>query len=381
MKPAYLAHISTVHRREDVRIFVKQARSLASIWVDQVVLIVADGKGDEISDGVKIIDLGKLPKARLFRFFVGSYRVFKAVVSLNLKVCHFHDPELIPVFILLRTSERSVIYDVHEDVSQQILTKHWIPSFFRSTVSKIFMAVQYYCTRRFSAIVACTPAIVKTFPNNKVVLVRNFPKISEFSNLSENTSRRENRFIYLGGILPERGAVEMVSAVAMLDHVSSPLLDLAGVFAPAQLRLELEEMPGWKLVKFHGYVDRIRVADLLQSACAGLVALHPKKSYIDSYPVKLFEYMAAGLPVIASDFPIWREIVSTADCGLLVDPLDPAAIARAMSWIIEHPEEASRMGERGRQEVIKKYNWDEEFNILGQLYEDLLAHQAGGNHI
>ena len=85
----------------------------------------------------------------------------------------------------------------------------------------------------------------------------------------------------------------------------------------------------------------------------------------------MFEYMAAGIPVLASDFPLWRCIVEEANCGMLVDPLDPEAIAKGMQWFIEHPDEALEMGQSGRRAVEERYNWEKEFPKLQALYDSI----------
>ena len=110
----------------------------------------------------------------------------------------------------------------------------------------------------------------------------------------------------------------------------------------------------------------------MSRSVAGLVTLHPVINYLDALPIKMFEYMAAGIPVIASDFPLWREIVVGNQCGLCVDPMDPAAIARAIDHLAQHPDEACQMGENGRRAVLEKFNWAVEEKKLIQLYEDLL---------
>jgi glycosyltransferase involved in cell wall biosynthesis len=106
-------------------------------------------------------------------------------------------------------------------------------------------------------------------------------------------------------------------------------------------------------------------------AVAGVVTLHPVRNYVDCQPVKMFEYMAAGIPVIASRFPFWLDIVEGNDCGVCVDPFDPAAIAAAIDHFVTHPELAMRMGENGRRAVLEKYNWQPESRKLIDFYEHL----------
>ena len=108
---------------------------------------------------------------------------------------------------------------------------------------------------------------------------------------------------------------------------------------------------------------------MLMEASAGLAVLHPVQSYVESQPVKIFEYMAAGLPVIASDFPRFRELVEQNGCGICVPPRDPAAIAAAIEWIFDHPLEAAEMGRRGRRLALDSFNWKSEEDTLLRFYQ------------
>jgi glycosyltransferase involved in cell wall biosynthesis len=373
---ATLLHLTTVHPRTDTRIFIKQAQTLASKLPHKVVLMVADGKGhvEEKQGRVSILDLGRFSGNRLGRALLGSWRAFVAIRKIKPALVHFHDPELIPLGLLLKVIEYKVIYDVHEDVPLQTLGKHYLPWMIRKPLAWIISGVEWFGAKAFNAIVPATPKIAERFPAGKTVTVQNVPISTELlCPTSVPYGKRPQSFAYVGVIATNRGAVEMVRAFESLSGISGAKLDLAGAFSPHGLAETLQELPGWVSVKYHGEVSRMQVAHLLGDARAGLVLFHPSPNHIDAQPNKMFEYMSAGLPVIASDFPLWRRIIDGAGCGLLVDPLNPEAIADAMRWIIDHPVQAEAMGRRSRQAVEDTFNWDAEASKLFSLYKKLLA--------
>jgi glycosyltransferase involved in cell wall biosynthesis len=176
---------------------------------------------------------------------------------------------------------------------------------------------------------------------------------------------------YVGGISKIRGIVESCEAMGIIT--SNVRLHIAGNFDDDSLRSYVKTMPGWGRVVEMGYLDRCGVSSLLDRSIAGLVTLHPVPNYIDALPVKMFEYMCAGIPVIASDFPQWREIIATYDCGLLVDPLDPKAIATAIDFLVLNPSVARRMGANGYDAVMKFCNWGIEEEKLLYFYRKMLG--------
>ena len=186
-------------------------------------------------------------------------------------------------------------------------------------------------------------------------------------------AERPHLIAYSGGISVERGIREMIRAVALLPQSLDARLFLAGIFLPQQLESEVRQMAGWDRVTFEGWLSRCDLRQLLARARVGLVLFHPAPNHINAQPNKLFEYMSAGIPVLASDFPLWREIVEGSECGLLVDPLDAGAIADELEWLLRHPDEAQAMGERGQQAVLTRYNWDYEGQKLLDLYRDLCS--------
>ena len=368
-------HLTTVHPRHDTRIRIKQVGSLADRLSVPVTLFVQDGLGDALeADGrVRIRDTGAPEQGRFARMTRGAWRMYRAVRAERPTVAHFHDPELIPVGLALKLSGVKVVYDVHEDLPRQLRSKGWVRGWLRGGLALGVEALEWFAVRVFAAVVPATPKIGERFPSAKTTVVQNFPLKAELVTANERPYRdRPADFAYVGGITGIRGAREMVEALGFLGDERGVRLRIGGTFHPAGLRDELQGLPGWTKVDALGWVDRPRVADLLGSARAGLVLFHPLPNHIDAQPNKLFEYMSAGLPVIASDFPLWRRIVDGAGCGLLVDPLKPEAIAEAMEWILDHPDEAAEMGRRGRRAVEQTYNWESEAGKLFALYDRLL---------
>ncbi|MEW5766778.1 MAG: glycosyltransferase family 4 protein [bacterium] len=365
-----VCHITTVHPPFDTRIFHKEAKTLAKAGYD--VTLIAQHNKDEVVDGIKIIALPKA-KNRFHRMTILTFKAFQLALQQKGDIYHFHDPELIPVGLILKLLGKKVIYDVHEDLPRQILSKWWIPKSFRVITGNAMELLEGITALFFEAIVTVTPKIASRFPKNKTVLVQNFPIQDEFV-LTEDVAytSRAPLIAYAGGINVIRGIFEMIRAIELLPKELEARLVLAGTFSPASLKEEVCLLPGWRRVEFLGWQSIQQVKYLLGVSRIGLVTLHSIINYLDSYPVKLFEYMSAAIPVIASDFPLWREIVEGAGCGLLVDPLNPEAIAEAITYLLTHPDEAKNMGLNGRKAIEEKYNWKNEGNKLLELYKRIL---------
>ncbi|GAB6162897.1 hypothetical protein JCM12298_20570 [Desulfothermus naphthae] len=104
------------------------------------------------------------------------WKLFRLALKEKADVYHFHDPELIPIGLILSLFGKKVIYDVHEDVPKQILIKDWIKSnSVRKFVSLFFKGFENLTCIFFSQIVAATPDIAKKFPAQKTITIRNFP--------------------------------------------------------------------------------------------------------------------------------------------------------------------------------------------------------------
>lgn len=365
-----VVHMTSAHRVPDTRIFLKECRTLSDAGYE--VVLIAQHEIDEDRYGVRIRAIPS-PRNRFARMLSTSTKVLRRAFTERADIYHFHDPELIPAGILLRLAGKRVVYDVHENVPKQILSKAWIPSGLRRPVSRLVHCLEWMGARVFSGIVAATPAIAAQFPPRKTVVVQNFPILDELT-MPDPTpyGERPPWITYVGGISAERGIRDMVTALGRLPDGCGIRFKLVGRFMPESLRGEIEVLPGWSHVDYLGWQSRLEVAAVLDQSRIGLVVLHPSPNYIESQPTKLFEYMSAGLPVIASDFPLWRQVILSASCGVVVDPLNPDAIADAIQWLLENSVEAQHMGERGRRAVLETYNWAVEAQNLLQLYSEML---------
>ncbi|OZI16541.1 glycosyltransferase [Bordetella genomosp. 7] len=367
-----IAHLTSVHARYDVRIFLKECGSLARRGY-AVRLYVADGKGDEVKNGVEIRDLGKTGK-RFLRMLIKPWALFRAVRRDGVQVVHFHDPEIIPAALALHWQGVTVIYDAHEDVPRQILSKRWLPKGSHRAVARLFEWLENFAARRFAVVVTSTPHIAARFraAGAHAVNVNNFPMAHELAvertaDASEADAPRSRTICYVGGISDIRGIKEIMQA---LPAANATLL-LAGPFQTPGLRAQLQAMPEWHHVEYLGVVDRTGVRQIMARSQLGVVLLHPVSNYLDSLPIKMFEYMSAGLPVLASDFPLWRQIIDGADAGACVNPLDPEAVALTLNNMLDDPQRLRRQGEAGRRAVHERYNWANEERTLLQLYRDL----------
>ncbi|MGH8612397.1 MAG: glycosyltransferase [Gammaproteobacteria bacterium] len=369
-----VCHITTVHRLGDTRVFHREAAAISEDGKYSLI-IIASGCSLDVPAGIPG-EIRLLPArgGRLQRMVLSQGRAIVMALRAKADLYHLHDPELLPGAILLRSLGKRVVFDIHEDLPKQMCIKPWVPGRFVTIgvwFARLFDALVPKCS---DGIVAATPEIGAKYAGKRVAVVQNFPMRDELACPdSPPVSQRGNVAVYIGTIAEERGLRCLLQAA---DRAAERLggdfrLKLAGPFSSERDRALFEAHANKDIVEYIGCQDRRQVPGLLGQAVAGLVTFLPTDSHLEAYPNKLFEYGAAGIPAIASHFPLWRRLMD-GGC-VFVDPALPEAIADALCDLMTDKLKAEAIGRAAQELVRDRYRWESEAKKLLALYEQILT--------
>lgn len=412
--PKHAVILTSVHDPFDPRIFHKQARTLAAAGY-RVTLLAPHGR-DEVVDGARVWGV-PVPVSRAGRPLVWL-RLLGRALRLRADVYHFHDPELLPLGLLLaRLTGRPVIYDAHEYYRDEIATRPWVPRPLRRLAAETVHAVETAVSRRLAATVAVNEHMAAGFRARgaRSVAIHNYPPLAYFAPPADASpksdsvnggspvprsapartgsatfrvprsdgGRGERSVIYTGLLTRDRGLVTVWEAGRRLRVLAPGTeIDIVGRVDWSGVPVGVPRDPArWEAeaaARFRGVVPATEIPAVLADAAVGWIPFRRTPNNVRTIPLKLFEYMAAGLPVVASDFGFMAEIIREAGCGLLVRADDPEGHARALARLLAHPDDARAMGEHGRRAVIDHYSWEAESARLLELYAGLTGHSTAG---
>jgi glycosyltransferase involved in cell wall biosynthesis len=370
-------HISTVHHPFDPRIYHKECKSLAEAGYD-VTLIISDHKdlANHIDEKVNIIAL-KRSSNRFFRMIKSSYLAYKTAKKLNADFYHFHDPELIFVGWLLKNQNNTVIYDVHEDYETSIRQKTYLPRIVARTMAKIYRYIEKKVTSNFEICLA-EKYYAEKFPEGQTVL--NYPLLEDFGDIAAAEDRTEIdvpqtiNLIYTGNITKDRGALIHADLVNLDEKLRVYYVGKC----PRELADEIYDIAGKnkQRVVVEGidkYIPREQINKFYKEGnwTAGLALFPPTEHYLKKELTKFFEYMNAGIPIICSNFPVWKQFIEFHKCGIAVDPYNHDEIIKAVRYLADNPKEAQEMGENGRVAVTSYLNWNVEKKKLIEWYAQI----------
>lgn len=359
MRKLKVCHVTSVHNPFDDRIYLKECVSLEKAGYQVAIL----SRGEKlVKNRIQFYQCTQHRRNRVSKLFFSSYDFYRVAIKLDYDVYHFHDPELLLCAARLKKKGKVVIFDSHEDVPAQILDKEWLPRFSRKIISRLYKFYETKVVKKIDAVVCATPSIKARFENraSKIIVINNYPIIGDITFHAESFSDREASVCYIGGISENRGISVMKEAVRKLPVT----LVVAGNHIQETIDLEVGK------IHYIGWLNREKVNDLYAQVIAGLLLFMPQHNHFEAQPIKMFEYMAAGLPIIASDFQYWKDIIEKSNCGICVNPTDIEAIAEAIEYLCNNRDTAQEMGKNGYKLVCEKYNWRNEEFKLRELYKN-----------
>lgn len=369
-----VVHVTTVHPANDIRIFFKECVTLVTEGFD--VTLIAPGDMDGFRDGVVLKAIPKA-KGRVARFLSGSLAAYRRLRESDARVCHLHDPELLPLGQFLRWRGWTVVFDMHENVPLSIRNKSWIPQQLRALTGLFYRMVERTLLHGMPVVFA-EESYSKYYPFiEKSTTLLNYPFASltrAYSDDWTGSPAGELQLGYIGGVSSNRGADLVMDALERMDaarrNVTWHCVGQATQEYGDHLRQRASTLSCVK-VRFYGRLSPHEGWGVMAKCDVGLAVLKPIGNYFESYPTKMFEYMAIGIPAIVSDFPLYRNVVESAGCGICVDPSCVDQLVAALERMEMDRDMAHEMGRRGQKAVVEKYNWEVEARKLIQFYRDI----------
>lgn len=368
--------MTSVHQRYDGRILKKECVSLARNGYD-VTLIVADNKDDEIYNGVKITSIKFIPRNRFDRILHAKKKIFAKALSLDAHIYHFHDPELIPVGLALLKKGKKVIYDSHEDYPKDIrYKKAWLPLIGRWLISHTFALYEKYASECFSAIISVTPQIVDRFLkfNQNTFLITNYPLFVPEEDLNVTSKKQSEKILACFAGIVDFPWVQDNFILAIQNTDIEYLI--AGSLGKASSLERLESLDTNNQIKYVGVIPQEKVWNIYKKASIGVaIAGYDPTEFNKEGSIgvnKLFEYMMFGLPVICTDFTLWKAVIDKWKCGFAINPNNIESLHNLAEYICKNPNILIEMGKRARQAAIAEYNWPTQESVLLSVYRNIL---------
>lgn len=366
-----VCHITSVHPPFDNRIFHRECKSLTQAGYSVTVIAPANWKQGVVDD-IQVITLPKINKRyerpKLWWHIVREIRKIKP------QIAHFHDPELLLIAPFLRPAK--LIYDCHEPYAETILLRDWIPRLLRYPLSWLVTVLEPILARSTSAIIVTEESHAIPFQRGRqpVVLVYNYPLLHDF----DLTRCADGKTIIHVGINSEaRGCTMIVEAAKLvIQQVPEARFLIVGDFDYASYEEEIRRLiAAYGLERNVFLVGRVPYVEVPRWLARSDIGLIPWQG-LDKFPTcviptKLFEYMSANIPIVASDLPTIRRFMDGLNCGFLVEPGNPEGLAGFIEYLLSHPAKAKHMGENGRRAVEERYHWQLESEKLINLYHQL----------
>ncbi len=377
---ARVCKLTNIHSPLDQRIFHKEAQSLVAAGYEVTII----GPGPIAMAGLERgVHIQTIPPAHNFRQRVFNlFRLLREGWKVKADFYHFHDPELLPLGVFLRLLGKRAIYDVHEHFPQAALVRTWIPAGLRRSLSVLVDVWERLLAGCLSGVVGVVEEQGGRFGGCLFAAVKNYPRLEWFQSNGHSQAPVAHQLIHVGSLSRERGGLFLLEIMKVLreTHPDVRLLCIGRFHTEPVQTLFLQKLEEYQLhdqVTCHTEpVPYEELGRVIQASKIGLIPGQVSVQNLAPFvPTKLFEYLACGLPVVASALPSIRNFYAEADWGGVVEPADPRAHARAIRCLLDSPLEARAKGDRGRSLVESRFNWDLEAEKLLNLYQEVLLRE------
>ncbi len=367
--PPLICQLASGHSVEDERILHRMARTAAHYGYRSAYAVPHDGTA--ACPGVELVPCPRTARTiTRWQRWTAPLPLLRWALRSGGALFQIHDPDMLPVGLLLKALGRRVIYDVHDDYEASFRVRFRSRRWFGRWFPPFWWWFERNAARFFDGVVVADRHLAKKFARCAPVILGNFPRM-DFTPPAHADGEETFNLLYVGGVTRERGLEMALKAVQLLP-ATGLRLHIIGAGRQADL---LEALKAEPRVVMHGRVPWTELHRYYVRAHAGLALYQPLESFL-YYPgenaVKVVECMAAGIPVLCSDFPGLRAFVADSGCGLVVKPDDPRAIADAIQRLMDEPELRRKLGAAGRHLFESEYNWEKHEPQLVQLYRRIL---------
>jgi glycosyltransferase involved in cell wall biosynthesis len=375
-RPLTICHFTTAHTELKSRSFHRQMMPLAAggMTVCYLAPVKARGRPGDI-------ELVRLParKNRVRRILTAPL-LLRALLRQRADLYHFQDTELLPLaFVLKLIFRKRVIYDAYEDFPSMVRNKKSIPRLIRPLAAEIMSAAERLAAVTFDGLMTADPLTLRRLAKvggSKKLVLYNFPNLGLFPPPTSHPKQFD--VVYRGGLSERAGTYVLLDAMRILAAQGRRVrLLLIGYFddpgAEKHLRERIRESGLESSIVIRGRIDHERMADALSEARIGVCPLQPVPKFMRNIPVKVFEYWACAMPVIASDLPPIRPFFHSAEAGLLCSADRADEWAQAITRLLDDPASAARMGRRGRDLVVQRLNNGREIRKLQRFCHAIAA--------
>jgi len=371
MEIVKICHLTVTHRATDNRIFQNECKALVREGYN--VTIIAPNVNCEILENINIIGV-KFNLHPILRVLIGSRRIYRKALEVNADIYHFHDIELFKYGLHLKKKGKKVIFDSHEDWLIYASDIKWLPSFIKKTISRYLKEMYKKYLNCFDAVITVSPHILVKLEkySNNTHMITNYPKYNNDDEIifsKDEYLNRQNILFHSGTIDNQEIILKAISDIPNINYY------MAGTFFK-EYKEKLSKFSSWNRVNYLGYLDKKELENAYKKVTIGITLLHYHANVGFTVGTlgntKFFEYMKYGLPIVCTNFRIWKErIIDKYKCGICVNPNNVEEVTQAIQYLIYNKEIAYQMGQNAQKAFKEEFNWNSQEQILLNIYKAL----------